>query len=105
MELFDHIQKSWKSPQEWDDVHFEYLYMNFGNGLYLDDYDCELIPTVIFGLWVAYVFFMEKNYNILFQVFRSKVLAYGNDIFFFESVINYCYESLKFSNKQKLFLY
>ncbi|CAB5359142.1 unnamed protein product [Rhizophagus irregularis] len=105
MELFDHIQKNWKPPQEWNDVHFEYLYMDFGTSLYLDDYDCELIPTVIFGLRIAYVFFMEKNYYITFQVFRSLVLAYGNDIFFFESVINYCYKSLKFSNNQKLFLY
>ena len=48
---------------------------------------------------------MYSLWNISFQVFRSKVLAYGNDIFFFESIIDYCYESLKFSDNQKLFLY
>ena len=74
MELFDHIQKSWKPPQEWDDVHFEYLYMNFVNGLYLDDYDCELSPTVIFGLRVAYVFFMEKIITSHFKYSDLKFL-------------------------------
>uniref|UniRef100_U9SM92 Uncharacterized protein n=1 Tax=Rhizophagus irregularis (strain DAOM 181602 / DAOM 197198 / MUCL 43194) TaxID=747089 RepID=U9SM92_RHIID len=28
--------------EEWGDVHFEYLYMNFGNGFYLSGYDSEL---------------------------------------------------------------
>ncbi|GBC13851.2 hypothetical protein GLOIN_2v1709692 [Rhizophagus irregularis DAOM 181602=DAOM 197198] len=68
-------------------------------------YDSELKLEVILGLWIAYAFFIEKKYDTTFQVFRSRALQYGKDIFIFDSVIYYYYESLKFSNNQKLFLY
>ncbi|CAB5359237.1 unnamed protein product [Rhizophagus irregularis] len=105
IELFDYIKQNWEPPEEWGDVHFEYLYMNFGNGFYLSGYDSELKLEVILGLWIAYAFFIEKKYDTTFQVFRSRALQYGKDIFIFDSVIYYYYESLKFSNNQKLFLY
>ena len=79
--------------------------MNFRDGLQLDDYDCELTASVIFGLRIAFTFFIERYYTMTFQVFRSKALIHGKDIFIFESVIDCCYESLKLFNNQKLFLY
>ncbi|UZO15350.1 uncharacterized protein OCT59_006777 [Rhizophagus irregularis] len=105
IELFDYIKKNWNPPKQWGDVHFEYLYMNFRNGLYLKEDDSELIPEVILGLRAAYAFFIEKKYAITFDIFCVKALVYGKSIFKFDSVIYYYYESLKFSNNQKLFLY
>ncbi|PKY30519.1 hypothetical protein RhiirB3_447640 [Rhizophagus irregularis] len=106
-ELFEYVKQNWQSPQIWADVHFEYLYMNFGIDLQLDVYDSDLPATVIFGLRIAFAFFIEDDYDMTFQVFRSKALLYakGNDIFIAESVIDCCYESLKLYNNQKLFLY
>ncbi|UZO07645.1 uncharacterized protein OCT59_027924 [Rhizophagus irregularis] len=105
IELFDYIKKNWNPPKQWGDVHFEYLYMNFRNGLYLKEDDSELIPEVILGLRAAYAFFIEKKYAITFDIFCVKALVYDKSIFKFDSVIYYYYESLKFSNNQKLFLY
>ncbi|CAB5393666.1 unnamed protein product [Rhizophagus irregularis] len=105
IELFDYIKQNLEPPEEWGDVHFEYLYMNFRNNFYLSRYDSELKSEVIFGLRIAYAFFIEKKYDTTFLVFCSRALQYGEDIFIFDSVIYYCYESLKFSNNQKLFLY
>ncbi|PKY38663.1 hypothetical protein RhiirA4_155763 [Rhizophagus irregularis] len=79
--------------------------MNFRDNFYLSRYDSELKSEVIFGLRIAYAFFIEKKYNTTFLDFCSRALQYGEDIFIFDSVIYYCYESLKLSNNQKLFLY
>ncbi|CAG8545694.1 24076_t:CDS:2 [Racocetra persica] len=104
-ELFEYAKQNWKPPQSWGDAHFEYLHMDFGKGIQLDDYNCELNVSVIFGLRIAYAFFIESKYYILFEEFRAKALMHGKDIFIFDSVITYYYEFLKLYNNRKLFLY
>jgi hypothetical protein len=111
MELYNYITQEWKTIWDgWDktpkwDVHFEYLYMNFKNSLYLEDKESELTSSVIFGLRIAYAFFIEKNYDMSFPVFRTKVLTYGKNIFSVEPVIDYCYKSLKLFDEKKLLFY
>jgi hypothetical protein len=52
-------------------IHFKYLYMDFGNGYSLDNYDHKLDATVIIGLRIAYSFFIEKKYDIRFSIIPS----------------------------------
>ncbi|CAG8684567.1 17281_t:CDS:2, partial [Racocetra fulgida] len=73
-ELFEYVKRNWTPPQSWVNVHFEYLHMNFGNGIQLDCYDYELSPSVIFGLRIAYAFFIEKYYSMTFIEFRTRAL-------------------------------
>ncbi|RIB30905.1 hypothetical protein C2G38_967273 [Gigaspora rosea] len=105
-ELYEYLKRNWEQPQNWADVHFEYLRMDFGSGIYLDDYDRKLLTaSEIFGLRIAYALFIEKYYDMTFKEFRSKVLTYGKYIFMIEPVITYYYESLKLYDNRKLFLY
>jgi hypothetical protein len=72
-ELFKHLKNktNWDPWENNSNLHFEYLYLDFGNGVQLDSYDDNLTPTVIFGLRIAYTFFIEEKYNMTFETFRD----------------------------------
>src|SRR3954466_8931851 len=78
--------------RRWTNIHFEYLYMDFGNGYSLDDYDYDLDATVIIGLRIAYSFFIEKKYDLGFREFRFNIERLGDNIiklFNVDTVIRY----------------
>ncbi|CAG8638705.1 3544_t:CDS:2, partial [Paraglomus occultum] len=66
-ELFKCIKEVWVPPH-WQKlmVHFEYIHMDFGNGIQLDTYDMDLSATIIIGLWITYVFFIKGKYDMQF---------------------------------------
>ncbi|CAB4443232.1 unnamed protein product [Rhizophagus irregularis] len=80
--------------------------MNFIIDLQLDVYDCDLPATVIFGLRIAFAFFIEDDYDMTFQVFRSKALCMPKAMtFLLLSLSLIVVRILKLYNNQKLFLY
>ncbi|CAG8501413.1 8858_t:CDS:2 [Funneliformis caledonium] len=106
-DLSDEITKM-RVFQRWTNIHFEYIFIDFGNGYSLDDYDYKLDARVIIGLRIAYAFFIEKKYVINFRAFLLKVIGFGDKIiklFHVDTVIIYCHEFLKISNEKQLFLY
>ncbi|RIA85808.1 hypothetical protein C1645_830258 [Glomus cerebriforme] len=68
-----------KPPQEWSDVYFEYICIDFGNGLKLDEGDYKLSAMAL-----------RHNYNDLFNV---------------DTIISSCHKSLKLSDRRQFFLY
>ncbi|CAG8575804.1 3876_t:CDS:2 [Acaulospora morrowiae] len=104
-ELFKHMennQNDWV-PSEWTDIQLKDLYLDFGNNCRLDSYDDELTPTVIIGLRIAYVFFIESKYNMKFETFRDQVWKH-RDIFKISNVFNCIYDHLSQPNQQ-LFMF
>ncbi|CAG8508035.1 3411_t:CDS:2 [Ambispora gerdemannii] len=72
-EVFNNIQISDRLPFQ---PHFEYLYVDFWNGIQLDQYDENLDDSVIIGLRIAYKFFILGKYNLGFQAFRQLAEPY-----------------------------
>jgi hypothetical protein len=76
------INRRYDIPQGkwWNDVHFEYLHIDFGNGHALTKQDFELDTSVIIGLRIAHAFFIGKQYGMTLQEFRIALEAYvGKD--------------------------
>ncbi|GBC45064.2 hypothetical protein GLOIN_2v1772612 [Rhizophagus irregularis DAOM 181602=DAOM 197198] len=72
-DLFDKSDdKSLKTFRVWNNIHFKYLYMDFGNS--------HINTMVIIGLRIAYAFFIEKEYVIKFRKFCLKIETSGCDI-------------------------
>src|SRR5207237_6409099 len=73
-ELFNYIQNSLVTPEEWtagdSHPHFEYICLDFGNGINLKDQDRNLDPAVLIGLRVAYTYFIHGKYDLSFGQFR-----------------------------------
>ncbi len=105
-ELFKHL----KNKTDWDpwennlNLHFEYLYLDFGNGVQLNSYDDNLTPIVIFGLRIAYTFFIKRKYNMTFETFRYRVFKY-KDIFIISNVFECIYEHLNLQPEQRIFIF
>ncbi|GJJ68032.1 hypothetical protein EMPS_00378 [Entomortierella parvispora] len=62
-DLFTYLEETW-IPPEWTELNvlFEYLRMDFGNGIGLDKVDVMIDnPDVVFGHRIAYCFFIEKK--------------------------------------------
>jgi hypothetical protein len=85
-------------------LHIRRLYIDFGNSCHLNSYDDELAPTVIIGLRIAYVFFVEGKYNMTFEIFRGRVLKY-NKYFKISNVFECICEHLNLQPKQQLFVF
>jgi hypothetical protein len=101
-DLFDKSDdKSLKTLRVWNNIHFKYLYMDFGNS--------HIDTMVIIGLRIAYAFFIEKEYVIKFRKFCLKIETSGCDIdllmLILDIVLIYIREFLKISNGQQLFLF
>nr|CAG8493793.1 670_t:CDS:2 [Entrophospora candida] len=107
-ELFDFIQTRWVLPTQWTtnncQPHFEYLYLDFGNSIKLDEYDYQLSTTVIIGLRIAYEFFVAGKYEVGFQLFRDQAWPYIN-IFKVENVFVSLRKKLSLQNTQQLFVF
>ncbi|GBB92486.1 hypothetical protein RclHR1_20100003 [Rhizophagus clarus] len=107
-DLFYYVKENLEKPKEWSSIHFEYLYIDFGNGIQLDELDYRYPTTVIFGLRIAYAFFIEKKYDMKFEEFRSlaRVHCHNLDVHFnVDNVIKSCRKSLKLSVGEQFFLY
>ncbi|GBB89346.1 hypothetical protein RclHR1_01600018 [Rhizophagus clarus] len=93
--------------EEWSNVHFEYLCMDFGNGFKLDEIDYKLSASVIIGLRIAYAFFIEKQqYDIKFREFRLYLdLHLYIDLFDVNTVMSSCRKFLKLPKGKQFFLY
>ncbi len=82
----------------------EHLYMGFGRGIKLDEYDDDLTPTIIIGLRIAYLFFIQRRYLIKFQIFRELVKEYRN-MFSIPNVFDTIREHLGLQSDQQLYLF
>src|SRR4051812_27286070 len=92
-------------PLEWENnLQLESLYLDFDNGCRLDSYDDELAPTVIIGLRIAYVFFIEKKYFMKFETFRDRIWEH-RDIFKISNVFNCIYDHLILQPNRHLFVF
>ncbi|CAG8582460.1 13754_t:CDS:2 [Acaulospora morrowiae] len=100
-ELFKHLEGSQNDwvPSEWTNLQLKDLYLDFGNGCRLDSYDDELTPTVIIGLRIAYVFFIERKYDMKFITFRDRVWEYREN-FKIPNVFECIYDHLIQLNRQ-----
>ncbi|GBC05179.1 hypothetical protein RclHR1_06080008 [Rhizophagus clarus] len=105
-EIFKHLKdnQNWAPPAWKNNLQLENLYVDFGNGCRLDSYDDELTPTVIIGLRIAYVFFIEGKYTMRFETFRDRVWKY-KDIFKISNVFECIYEHLNFQPNRQLFVF
>jgi len=76
-ELFNFLQQKWIPPNEWiknnSKPHFEYILLDFSNGVFLDIDDQKLPSAIIIGLRLAYIFFVHKNI-IFSENFAMKLL-------------------------------
>src|ERR1051325_1828341 len=107
-DLFDHVKKNLDIPEIWSDlfdVHYEYLYIDFGNGFALDELDYNLTPDVIIGLRIAYAFYIEREYDVKFSEFRRAATRQDKHLFGIDTVIQMCRKSLSLSDQQQFFLY
>ncbi|CAG8655067.1 2737_t:CDS:2, partial [Paraglomus occultum] len=104
-ELFKYIKEVWVPPH-WQKpiVHFEYIRMDFGNGIQLDTYDMDLSATVIIGLRIAYVFFIEGKYDMQFVTFRDRVMRYV-DMFKIANVFESIRDKLSLKTAHQLFVF
>jgi hypothetical protein len=105
-ELFKYLKndQSWV-PSWWkDNLHIESLYVDFGNGCQLDLYDDHLSPTIIIGLRIAYVFFIENKYDMKFETFRRLVWEY-REIFNISGVFDFIADHLNINHEQQLFVF
>ncbi|PKY56726.1 hypothetical protein RhiirA4_448817 [Rhizophagus irregularis] len=94
-EIFKHLEngQNWVPPEWKNNLQLQSLYLDFGNGCKLDSYDDQLTPTVIIGLRIAYVFFIEKKYIMKFETFRGLVWEY-REIFNMSNVFVSIYDHL-----------
>ncbi|GBB87908.1 hypothetical protein RclHR1_01440023 [Rhizophagus clarus] len=106
----DELLKYLKNDQSWvpswwkDNLHIESLYIDFGNGCQLDLYDDHLNPTIIIGLRIAYVFFIENKYDMKFETFRRLVWEY-REIFNISGVFDFIADYLNINHEQQLFVF
>ncbi|GES94614.1 hypothetical protein GLOIN_2v1484476 [Rhizophagus clarus] len=56
--------------------NFEYIYLDFGNSIRLDEQDYPLKNEEIICLRILYEYFIMKKYNLNFSVFWDRVLPY-----------------------------
>jgi hypothetical protein len=105
-EIFKRLEnkQNWVPPEWEDNLQLKRLYLDFGNGCQLDLYDDELAPTVIIGLRIAYVFFIEKKYIMKFETFRDRVWEH-RDIFKISNVFNCIYVHLNLQPNRQLFVF
>ncbi|GBB83569.1 hypothetical protein RclHR1_10260012, partial [Rhizophagus clarus] len=105
-EIFKYLEnnQNWAPPAWKNNLQLENLYVDFGNGCQLDSYDDELTPTIIIGLRIAYVFFIEGKYTMKFETFRDRVWKY-KDIFKISNVFECIYEHLNLQPEQYLFVF
>ncbi|GBC37796.1 hypothetical protein GLOIN_2v1720049 [Rhizophagus irregularis DAOM 181602=DAOM 197198] len=89
------------------DIHLEYLCIDFGNGHMLTPQDYGMDTSIILGLRIAHAFFIEKEYGMTFQEFRTALKQYRGsfDNFQFHVVIREIRKSLNLSDKHLFFLY
>ncbi|KAF0446450.1 crinkler family protein [Gigaspora margarita] len=107
-ELFDFLQTKWTLPVQWTTngyrPHFEYLYLDFGGSIQLDEYDYRLAANEIIGLRIAYEFFVAKNYRMPFGSFRILALPYVR-FFIIDVVLENIRRKLALKNTQQLFIF
>ncbi|KAI8345857.1 hypothetical protein B0O80DRAFT_471691 [Mortierella sp. GBAus27b] len=75
-ELFRYLDHHWVLPDPWtrEKVRLKYLFMDFGKVIRLDEKDNEITdPSIIMGLRMAYCYFIEGQYNLSFETFRSLI--------------------------------
>lgn len=94
--LYNHLQSHLKVP-EWKQPHFEYLYLDFGNGIKLDKYDGDFSAMVIIGLRIAYTFFVDGQYHMPFVNFRDRAMPHA-ELFKVANVLNYIEDRLRHQN-------
>ncbi|CAB4391454.1 unnamed protein product [Rhizophagus irregularis] len=105
-ELFKRLEnnQNWVPPEWENKLHIRRIYLDLGNGCKLDSYDDDLTPTVIIGLRIAYVFFIEKKIILSFTNFRDRVWKY-RDIFKIPNVFDCIYAHLISQSNIQLFVF
>ncbi|CAB5364970.1 unnamed protein product [Rhizophagus irregularis] len=105
-ELFKRLKnnQNWVPPEWENKLHIRRIYLDLGNGCKLDSYDDDLTPTVIIGLRIAYVFFIEKKFILSFTNFRDRVWKY-RDIFKIPNVFDCIYAHLISQSNIQLFVF
>ncbi|CAB4491617.1 unnamed protein product [Rhizophagus irregularis] len=105
-ELFKRLEnnQNWVPPEWENKLHIRRIYLDLGNGCKLDSYDDDLTPTVIIGLRIAYVFFIEKKFILSFTNFRDRVWKY-RDIFKIPNVFDCIYAHLISQSNIQLFVF
>jgi len=106
-EIFRHIQKHWVTPDLWkkfEDPHFEYIILDFGNDVRLDKNDQLLSTATILGLRLAWTFFVKGSNEMSFMTFRSEAIKY-EQYFQFETVVTAIRKHLQLATDRKLFIF
>ncbi|KAI8345214.1 hypothetical protein B0O80DRAFT_474836 [Mortierella sp. GBAus27b] len=106
-ELFHYLDGHWVFPDPWtsEKVRLKYLYMDFGNGIHLNGKDNEITdPSVIMGLRMAYCYFIEGQYNLTFETFRSHVREHM-DLFTISQALEAISKHNGVEGEQRLFLF
>ncbi|GBB90793.1 hypothetical protein RclHR1_17890004 [Rhizophagus clarus] len=77
-ELFHNIETNGESLFEniTGFKRFEYIYLDFGNSIKLDERDYSLDNDKIICLRILYKYFIMRKYNLSFEVFRDRVLPH-----------------------------
>ncbi|KAI8345625.1 hypothetical protein B0O80DRAFT_472404 [Mortierella sp. GBAus27b] len=105
-ELFHYLDRHWVLPDPWtrEEVRLKYLYMDFGNGIRLDEKDKVTDPSVIMGLRMTYCYFIEGQYNLTFEKFRDLVREHM-DLFTISNALEAFVKHISVKGKQQLFLF
>ncbi|RUS17051.1 hypothetical protein BC937DRAFT_90486 [Endogone sp. FLAS-F59071] len=107
-EVYRYLEEQWIPPPEWvtDDIppHLEYILLDFIDGLVLDEFDNQLTPSIILGIRMAYVFYVQRQYMMTFKVFRAGAMNY-KDYFLTGLVINGIRDSLELDDQQQFMLF
>ncbi|KAF9342728.1 hypothetical protein BGX34_007750, partial [Mortierella sp. NVP85] len=106
-ELFNYLQNHWELPHPWtrEQVYLKYLYMDFGNGIQLVREDEGITdPSVIMGLRMAYCYFIEEQYSLTFETFRSLVREHMN-LFTISGALEAISKHIGVKREQQLFLF
>ncbi|CAG8626796.1 7624_t:CDS:2 [Paraglomus brasilianum] len=86
--------------------HYEYIMIDFSNGMILSDKEEQLSAEVILSLRVAFVFFIWGKYQMSFSEFRHEALQHNNKgLFKFPIVVESIRNRLNLVINQYLFLF
>lgn len=113
-ELFSVLKDNWIDPYytdlqplRWrkDNIRFHYIYMDFGDGIQLQEMDNDISdPSIIIGLRIAYCYFVKGSKRMSFDTFRILVKAH-NDLFRIGSVFDAIKQDLSHGSNHQLFLF
>ncbi|CAB4390094.1 unnamed protein product [Rhizophagus irregularis] len=109
IELFNCLDEEWKTSRG-KKPHMLYMLLDFSSGYALDEYeiqgDMKIASEIIFGLRLAYYFFVNEKYVWSFAMFSTKANEYKH-IFKLDNVLAHIYshEHKRLQPGQHLFIF